>query len=193
MANIGYIRVSTTDQNLDRQLDGINLDKVFEDTQSGRDLNRPGLQALLSYIRPGDTLYVHELSRLSRNIVDLNTTVKKLIVMGITVKFIKENLTLSKEESSASDIFFLNSLGAFAQYQRDSLREAQAEGIKKAKERGVYTNRKRTPKYSLEFMKKIVKHLNAGFTKREVAEIFDISQPSVNYINVTMKKRKQHT
>lgn len=90
MSNIGYKRVSTVDQNTDRQLAGLTLDKVFEDKLSGKDTNRPGLQACLAYLREGDTLHVHSLDRLGRNTLDILALVEQLNNRGVIVRFHKE-------------------------------------------------------------------------------------------------------
>lgn len=135
--NVGYVRVSSADQNTERQLDGIELDKVFEDRCSGKDTRRPQLQAMLEYIREGDTLYVHSMDRLARNTVDLLTLVERLTKDGITVVFTKQNLTFSGE-ATPMNMLLLTMLGAMAQFERALIRERQAEGIAIAKAKGVY-------------------------------------------------------
>jgi DNA invertase Pin-like site-specific DNA recombinase len=90
---IGYVRVSIIDQNVVRQLDGVQLDKVFTDRASGKDTNRPQLKAALEYLRDGDVLVVHSMDRLARNITDLLHTVEDLIKLGVVVEFVKEALT----------------------------------------------------------------------------------------------------
>jgi DNA invertase Pin-like site-specific DNA recombinase len=134
---IGYLRVSSSDQSTERQLDGIELDKTFEDKCSGKDTRRPQLQAMLEYIRDGDTLYVHSMDRLARNLVDLLQLVQRLTQDGITVTFTKQNLTFSGETSAMNELL-LALLGAVAQFERAMIRERQAEGIAKAKAKGIY-------------------------------------------------------
>ena len=90
---IGYIRVSTLDQNHERQLDGIECDKIFIDKASGKDTKRPELQALLNYVRDGDIIIVHSMDRLARNLDDLRRIVKQLTSAKIKIQFIKENLS----------------------------------------------------------------------------------------------------
>jgi DNA invertase Pin-like site-specific DNA recombinase len=140
---IGYVRVSTTDQNTERQLDGIELDKTFEDKCSGSTTNRPALKAMLDYVRDGDTLYVHSLDRLGRNLHDLLLMVARLTDDGVTVIFVKQNLTFSGEPNPMNDLM-LGLLGAVAQFERAMIRERQAEGIAIAKRKGVYKGRKPT-------------------------------------------------
>ena len=134
---IGYVRVSSQDQNTERQLDGIELDKLFEDHCSGKDINRPGLTAMLDYIREGDTLYVHSMDRLARNTVDLLQLVERLTTNGVSVVFTKQNLTFSGE-ASPMNMLLLTMLGAMAQFERALIRERQAEGIAIAKAKGKY-------------------------------------------------------
>lgn len=138
---IGYVRVSSTDQNAERQLEGVELDKLFEDRCSGKDTNRPALQAMLDYIREGDTLYVHSMDRLARNTVDLLQLVERLTRDGVTVTFTKQSLTFSGE-ASPMNMLLLTMLGAMAQFERALIRERQAEGIALAKKKGVYTGGK---------------------------------------------------
>src|SRR5690349_22565914 len=97
---IGYVRVSTLDQNAERQLEGIKLDKTFTDKVSGKDTNRPQLQAALNHVREGDTLVVHSMDRLARNVEDMLRLVRELNEKGVSVEFVKENMvfTASKED-----------------------------------------------------------------------------------------------
>ena len=92
---IGYIRVSTLDQSTERQLDGIAVDKVFTDKASGKDINRPQLQAALHHIRTGDTLIVHSMDRLARNVEDMLRLVREMNDRGVSVNFIKENMSFT--------------------------------------------------------------------------------------------------
>ncbi len=90
---VGYLRVSSLDQNLGRQLDGIALDQTFADSVSGKDTQRPQLEALLGFVRDGDTLIVHSMDRLARNLDDLRAIVRVLTARGVRVEFVKEQLT----------------------------------------------------------------------------------------------------
>jgi DNA invertase Pin-like site-specific DNA recombinase len=125
---IGYKRVSTIDQNTARQLDGVSLDKLFEDKASGKDTNRPELQAALSYCREGDTLVVHSMDRLARSLVDLRGMVTKLTGRGVAVEFVKENLRFNGDDSPMA-ILLLSLLGAVAEFERSLILERQREGI----------------------------------------------------------------
>lgn len=141
MAAVGYIRVSSADQNLARQLDGVKLDRVFEDKVSGKDTNRPALQEMLLYVREGDTLYVHSIDRLARNLVDLRKLVSTLNDKGVAVSFQKESLTFSPDKSNPMNTLMLNMMGAFAEFERSIIRERQREGIAAAKADGRATGR----------------------------------------------------
>ena len=95
---IGYIRVSTFDQNPERQLEYSKVDKTFTDKASGKDTKRPALEALLDFVREGDTIVVHSMDRLARNLVDLRCLVQKTTKRGIHVEFVKDNLTFTGED-----------------------------------------------------------------------------------------------
>lgn len=138
---VGYIRVSSVDQNTARQLDGLELDRTFEDKASGKDTERPQLQAALSYVRDGDVLVVHSMDRLARNLLDLRKIVSDLTGRGVSVQFIKENQTFTGDDAPMS-VLLLSMLGAFAEFEREMIRERQREGIAIAKAKGVYAGRK---------------------------------------------------
>ena len=138
---VGYIRVSSVDQNTERQLEGIQLDKRFTDKASGKDANRPQLQAALDYLREGDVLVVHSMDRLARNLDDLRKIVLGLTERGVLVEFVKEHLTFTGEDSAMSKLL-LSVMGAFAEFERSLLKERQREGIAIAKAKGLYRGRK---------------------------------------------------
>jgi DNA invertase Pin-like site-specific DNA recombinase len=138
---IGYLRVSTVDQNTDRQLDGVALDKVFTDRASGKDANRPQLGQAIDYVREGDTLVVHSMDRLARNLEDLRRIVRELTRQGVRVEFVKESLTFTGDDS-AMNTLLLSMLGAVAEFERSMILERQKEGIALAKAAGKYKGRK---------------------------------------------------
>ncbi len=139
--HIGYIRVSTLDQKTERQLEGVTLDKVFTDKASGKDTDRPQLQAALEYVREGDTLVCHSMDRLARNLDDLRRVVDSLTGKGIAVQFVKESMTFTGADSAMSRLM-LSVMGAFAEFERSLIKERQREGIAIAKTKGVYKGRK---------------------------------------------------
>ncbi|WP_046301330.1 recombinase family protein [Mycobacterium sp. UM_Kg27] len=138
---IGYQRVSTVDQNTDRQLDGVELDKMFTDKASGKDTLRPQLAACLDYLREGDILVVHSMDRLARNLEDLRRTVRELTGRGVKVEFLKDSLTFAGDDS-AMNTLLLSMLGAVAEFERSMILERQREGIALAKAAGKYKGRK---------------------------------------------------
>ena len=143
MAKVGYIRVSSVDQNTERQLDGIALDKVFTDKESGATTDRPQLQAMLEYVREGDTIYVHSIDRLARSLVDLLKLVEDLIKRGVHICFDKEKLEFTGVDNPTQHLM-LSMMGAVAQFERAMIKERQREGIAKAKQKGVYKGRTKT-------------------------------------------------
>lgn len=144
--HIAYKRVSTTDQNTARQLEGVSYSVCFEDKLSGKDTNRPELQKLLSdeglSRLHNITLHVHSLDRLARNLQDLQDLVHRFLAKGWRVVFHKENLTFEAGAGSAMQTLLLQMLGAVAQFERALIKERQAEGIAVAKAKGVYKGRK---------------------------------------------------
>ncbi len=140
---VGYVRVSAFDQNVDRQLEGIALDKVFTDKASGKDVNRPQLEAMLTFIREGDTVVIHSMARLARNLDDLRKLVQSLTKRGVRLEFVKESLSFTGEDSPMANLM-LSVMGAFAEFERALIRERQREGIAIAKQRGAYRGRKKS-------------------------------------------------
>jgi DNA invertase Pin-like site-specific DNA recombinase len=173
---IGYVRVSTTEQNTDRQLDGIKIDRTFTDKASGKDVKRPQLDAMLSHARDGDVVIVHSMDRLARNLDDLRQIVKKLTGRGVRVEFIKESLVFTGEDSPMPTLL-LNMLGAFAEFERSLIKERQREGIALAKAKGVYTGRK--PTLSGEQVADLKERIGMGVSKAKVARHFKISRETV--------------
>jgi predicted site-specific integrase-resolvase len=112
---IGYVRVSTLDQNEKRQLDGQVLDRVFTDKASGRDTSRPELTELLRFARNLDTVIVHSMDRLARNLDDLRSLVQALTRKGVRVEFVKESLVFTGEDSPMANLM-LSVMGAFAEF-----------------------------------------------------------------------------
>jgi DNA invertase Pin-like site-specific DNA recombinase len=152
---IGYVRVSTLDQNEKRQLDGVVLGRVFTDKASGRDTARPQLAELLGFARDGDTVVVHSMDLLARNLDDLRALVQRLTRKGVRVEFVKESLLFTGEDSPMANLM-LSVMGAFAEFERSLIRERQREGIALAKQRGAYRGRKKilTPERAAELVQR---------------------------------------
>lgn len=171
---VGYLRVSSLDQKELRQLDGVTLDKRFVDKASGKDLHRPELEQLTGYVREGDTVICHSMDRLARNLDDLRKVVLGFTDRGIHVRFEKENLTFTGEDSPMSHLL-LSVMGAFAQFERDLIRERQREGIALAKLReGAYVGRK--PCLNPAQAKDLRRRVAAGESKTALAGELGISR-----------------
>lgn len=173
---IGYVRVSTLDQNESRQLDGVQLDKRFVDKASGKDTKRPQLLAALDYLRDGDVLVVHSMDRLARNLDDLRKIVLGLTERGVVVEFVKEHLTFTTEDNAMSKLL-LSVMGAFAEFERSLIRERQREGITLAKKAGVYKGRK--PSLTPERITQLRARVDSGEKKAALAREFGISRETL--------------
>lgn len=176
MKRIGYIRVSTVDQNTERQLDGIELDEVFEDKCSGKDTNRPNLQALLKYVRKGDEVHVHDISRMARNLEDLIGLVKTLTGEGVSITFHKESLTFTGENNPMQELM-LGVLGSVYQFERSMMLERQREGIQKAKAAGKYRGRPQEVNQD-----RILELLDGGMSIRKTAAEAGVSVSTVQRV-----------
>jgi len=173
---IGYIRVSSFEQNPERQLESLKLDKVFIDKASGKDTHRPQLDALLSYVRDNDTVMVHSMDRLARNLDDLRRLVQQLTQRHVTIQFIKEGLTFTGEDSPMANLL-LSVMGAFAEFERALIRERQLEGIALAKKRGAYKGRKKA--LSPEQIQALQQRAKSGEQKSQLAREFNISRETL--------------
>jgi DNA invertase Pin-like site-specific DNA recombinase len=177
MATVGYRRVSSKDQCIDRQLDGLALDKCFDDKVSGSTVNRPGWQACRDYLREGDTLVVHSIDRLARNMADLQAIVTDLTGNGIAVRFEKQALSFGAGGSDPTSKLLLHVLGAFAEFERELIRERQREGIDKAKASGKHCGR--PPVFAPEQVQQIQKRRSQGETVTAIAKAFGVSRQTI--------------
>ena len=173
---IGYVRVSTFDQNPERQLEGIQVDRTFTDKASGKDVHREQLEALMDFARSGDTVIVHSMDRLARNLDDLRRIVQTLTEKDVRIDFVKENLSFTGEDSPMANLM-LSVMGAFAEFERALLKERQQEGITLAKQRGVYRGRKRC--LTDADIKVLKSRVAAGEKKAHIARDFGISRETL--------------
>jgi DNA invertase Pin-like site-specific DNA recombinase len=173
---IGYVRVSTFDQNLERQLDQVPLDRTFADKASGKDTQRPQLEELMKFAREGDTVIVHSMDRLARNLDDLRRLVQSLTKKGIRIEFVKEGLSFTGEDSPMATLM-LSVMGAFAEFERALLRERQREGIALAKLRGAYRGRKKA--LGSEQVERLQQRVQSGEPKAGLAREFGISRETL--------------
>ncbi|MCD4741596.1 MAG: recombinase family protein [Desulfobacteraceae bacterium] len=188
MAEVGYIRVSTVNQNDARQLAEIELQHTFKEKLSGKSIKRPKLQECLNFCRAGDTLHVHSMDRLARNLKDLQNIVDSLVKREVKVHFHKENLIFSGEDNSLSKLM-LQIMGAVAEFERSLINERQKEGIKLAQEKGVRFGRK--PVVDDEKLNQIVNLLNKGLNKKEISEKMRISRQTLYKALKDVKKIHQ--
>lgn len=176
---IGYARVSTIDQNTARQLAGVKVDRLFTDRASGSTVDRPELKRLLAFARDGDTVVVHSIDRLARNLDHLRTIVFDLTGRGVTVEFVTERLTFSPAKASPIANMLLSVMGSLAEFERAILRERQREGIAAARARGAYRGRRRA--LSADQVEELRKRMAADPppSKAELARAFGVSRQTL--------------
>ncbi|WP_027587676.1 recombinase family protein [Acidipropionibacterium thoenii] len=171
---VGYVRVSTTDQNPARQLEAIGtVDRLFAEKISARTTDRPQLQAMLAYVRSGDLVRVKSPDRLARSTTDLLALVNHLKDKDVQIQFIDQP---ALNTDSPQGEFMLTILGAVAQLERATIKERQAEGIALAKARGVYD---RTPKLSADQIEQARRHIADGVPKAKIARDLNVSRQTL--------------
>ena len=138
--SIGYVRVGSLYQNTERQLHGVELDRVFEDRISGKNTERPALKECLSYLRDGDVLHCHSIDRLARNLKDLLDLVQGLLARGVSIVFHKENMRFEAGTEDKFQELQLSIFGAVAAFERQLILERQREGIALARQKNAYKN-----------------------------------------------------
>lgn len=176
---VGYARVSSSSQNVARQLAGVQVDRMFIDVMPGNIKFRPELEQCLRYVREGDTLVIDSIDRLARNLRDLQDIVDGLIKKGVNVRFIKENLTFSSSHDSMS-MLMLQMMGAFSEFERTMIKNRQREGIEAAKKRGQRLGRPKTiTKNDIEKAKQMKID---GVSISEIARNLKLSRPTIYYM-----------
>ena len=177
-----YIRVSTTDQNTERQLLDIPCDRAYIEKISGKNTDRPELQAMLLNIRSGDILNIHEMSRLARNTRDLLNLVEEITAKGATIIFHKENLTFKGDgKQDPYQKVMMTMLGAVAELERNLILERQREGIALAKLHGKYKGGQ--PKLTAQQVEEIKTLVNNRTPITQIARQYNISRRTVyNYL-----------
>lgn len=175
---VGYVRVSSVEQNLDRQLAAIGeVDMLFQDKQSGKDRTRRGLASLIGYVRQGDVVKVASMDRLARSLIDLQQIVDDLVAKGAQVKFVKENQAYGGGEPDSMSWLMLQVLGAFAEFERNLIRERQAEGIRLAKAAGKYKGRAR--KLTPEQLRQAQEKIDEGISKARIARDLGVGRSTL--------------
>jgi len=171
-----YIRVSTINQNTERQLLNIESDRNYIDKCSGKDQERPQLQAMLLNLRAGDHINVHELSRLARNTKDLLSIVEQIIMAEASIKFHKESLEFKPDiEADPFQKLMLTMLGAISTFERDLMLERQREGIAIAKAKGKYKGKQ--CQFSNSEINEIKERFSESKNKSVLAKELGISRP----------------
>ncbi len=179
--------LSTVEQNVDRQLDGLKLERTFTDRASGRDADRPELQKLVGFVRDGDTVVIHSMDRLARNLDDLRRIVHELNSKGVKIEFVKEQLTFSGEDSPMATLL-LSVMGAFAEFEHALIRERQREGVAMAKDRGAYKGRR--PTLSEEKRNELRRRAASGESKLQLAKEYGISRETVyQYLRLSLPEQ----
>ena len=181
---IAYIRVSSIGQSTlrqDQQIEELNVDKVFSEKVSGKNIqDRPQFQLMMDYAREEDIIYCAELSRWGRSLIDIKTTVTALTSKGVTVKFLKENLTFTNNQEDPMSNLLLGILSSLAEWERDVIKSRQMEGVKIAQEKGIYKERcGRKPKLTEEQIQEVKKKISAGEARAAVAKEYGVSRQTV--------------
>ena len=177
--NIAYVRVSTEEQNEARQVEALEkhgIDKWFIEKISGKNTNRPKLQEMMEFVREGDTVYIHDFSRLARSTKDLLDLTEQLQAKKVHLVSNKENV----DSSTATGKLMLTMIGAIAEFERANTLERQKEGIAIAKRNGKYKGRKKIEVDKDTFNKEYQRYMNREINKGELAKIFDVSRPTLD-------------
>ncbi|RZQ55445.1 resolvase [Pseudidiomarina tainanensis] len=177
MQRIAYIRVSSADQNTERQLDGISYDKEFIDKCSGGLKQRPALDRLLEHVRHGDTVLVHSIDRMARNLRHLLELIDSFKAKGVTVEFVKECMRFTPESNNPMQDLMLRVMGAVGEFEKAMINERQREGIAQAKARGVYTGGKRKVNH-----KRVISLHQQGLKKAAIARDLGVHWRTVHRI-----------
>jgi DNA invertase Pin-like site-specific DNA recombinase len=170
---VGYRRVSTVDQNLDRQELG-PVDRVFEEKVSGKNTDRAALQEMIAFVREGDEVVVYSIDRLARDLRDLQSIIQTLLDKQVSISFLSERLSFTADKDDPFSRLQLHLIGAFSQFEHQIIRKRQAEGIAKAKLRGVYKGRKKQVDDA-----KIIAMKNTGKRVCEIAADLGVSRMTV--------------
>ena len=183
---IAYTRVSTVDQNATRQLEGMEFDMVYKETCSGKSRKRPTLELMLSHLRPGDSVFVHSIDRLARNLRDLRDIVDQILSKGAKITFVHEGLTFDGNEDNPMSMLMLNMMGAFAEFERNMIVSRVREGIAASPKKSG-----RPEKFTTEQKQEIAKLTNLGVAKAKIARQFDTTRMQIHRIMAEFEANKQ--
>lgn len=178
--NVAYIRVSTREQNEARQLEALqkyDIEKWYTEKVSGKNMtDRPELQSMIDFVRDGDTVYVHDFSRLARSTKDLLDIIEKLNAKGVHLVSNKENI----DTSTPNGRLMLTMLSAIYQFERENMLDRQAEGIAIAKRNGAYKGRKPIDIDSEVFKAQYDRYVRREINKTELAKVLKVSRPTLD-------------
>ena len=175
--NLAYVRVSTVEQNEERQIEALkkfNIEKWFTEKVSGKNMDRPKLQEMLDFCREGDTIYIHDFSRLARSTKDLLDIVERLKEKGVHLVSNKENI----DSSTPQGKLMLTMIAAIYEFERENMLERQREGIAIAKREGKFKGRK--PLELNDFDKYYELYVSRQITKSEMARKLNISRQTLD-------------
>ena len=176
--NIAYVRVSTIEQNEARQVEALekhNIDRWFIEKVSAKDTNRPKLKEMMEFVREGDTVYIHDFSRLARSTKDLLDITEQLQHKDVHLISNKENI----DTSTATGKLMLTMIGAIAEFERANLLERQREGIAIAKSKGKYKGRKPVEVNKDTFERQYERYKNRELNKGQLAAELNVSRPTL--------------
>lgn len=177
--NVAYVRVSTVEQNEVRQVEALkkqSIEKWFIEKVSGKDTNRPQLQAMLDYVREGDTIYIHDFSRLARSTKDLLSIVEKLKAKDVHIVSTKENI----DSSTPTGKLMLTMIGAIAEFERQNMLERQAEGIAIAKREGKFKGGQVKKIDNKIWEQCYNQYMRRELTKIDFSKTLNISRPTLD-------------
>ena len=180
--NILYTRVSTSEQNADRQLQDVsNFERIYSDSATGLNTARPQLQLMLSTIRSGDSITVHSIDRLARSVTDMIELIKQITNLGCSITFTKESLTFTGDDSPINQLM-LNILTSIYKFESDIRKQRQLEGIAIAKSKVIYKGRTSNMRLHAD----IRTHLSKGTTQKAIAELLNCSISTVKRIKASL-------
>ena len=176
---VAYVRVSTAEQNEERQLEALEhfgIERWYTEKVSGKNTNRPKLQEMLDFVREGDVVYVHDLSRLARSTKDLLSIVEQLGAKGVQLVSNKESI----DTQTAAGKLMLTMIGAIAEFERQNLLERQREGIEIAKRAGKYRGGHTKEINKDDWQKNLFLYKTREINKSQFAERLHISRPTLD-------------
>ena len=176
---VAYVRVSTVEQNEARQLEALkkyDIEKWYTEKVSGKDTNRPKLQEMLDFVREGDTVYIHDFSRLARSTKDLLEILEELTAKGVTLISNKENL----DTGTATGKLMLTEIAAIKDFERQNLLERQKEGIEIAKKEGKFKGGQVKQIDDAAFNAAYEKYKNRELNKTQFAAALKVSRPTLD-------------